>query len=71
MQILIRANELAERLHVSLRTLERWRVEGGGPPYTRAGRIVLYDWADVTAWLRARRVSSDPGAFDPPPTSGA
>jgi excisionase family DNA binding protein len=59
MQVLIRAAELAERLHVSLRTLERWRVEGGGPPYTRAGRIVLYDWDDVTAWLRARRVVTD------------
>lgn len=33
------------------------RVTGGGPPYLRVGRRVVYRWADVAAWLDARRVT--------------
>ena len=52
---------LAERLHVSPRTLERWRVEGTGPPYMKAGGRVLYHEEDVISWLRAsqRRSTSE------------
>ncbi len=55
MQILFRAHELARRLGVSVRSLERWRAEGTGPAYTRAGGIILYSEADVTEWLARNR----------------
>jgi excisionase family DNA binding protein len=50
--------EAAEFLRVSERTLERWRLEGSGPPYIKAGRRILYRVSDVESWLQARRRSS-------------
>jgi phage terminase Nu1 subunit (DNA packaging protein) len=45
--------ELSEIIAVSARTLERWRVRGGGPPFTKVGpRNVRYDLHLVRAWLR-------------------
>ena len=50
---------VAERLDISERTLERWRVEGTGPTYLKAGRRVLYRQSDVDTWLNAsKRVST-------------
>ena len=50
---------LAHRLGVSKRTLQRWRVEGGGPPYVRLGpRRVAYDQAASDAWAAARSFAS-------------
>ena len=43
--------QLAEMLSVSLSTLARWRVEGNGPVFMKAGRAVLYSWEAVTEWL--------------------
>ena len=52
-------NELAERLHVSLRSLERWRVTGDGPVFLRAGsRRILYPLPAVEAWEGARQHAS-------------
>lgn len=46
---------LAERLGVSLRTVERWRISGEGPPFLRAGgRRVLYRVSDVERWEAGR-----------------
>lgn len=46
---------LAERLNVSLRSVERWRVTGEGPAYIRAGaRKVLYPLPEVERWEAAR-----------------
>lgn len=36
------------------RTLDRYRAEGGGPPYVRLGRkIIRYRVGDYRAWLGA------------------
>jgi hypothetical protein len=35
-------NQAAEFLGVSTRTLQAWRVRGGGPPYCKIGRAVRY-----------------------------
>jgi excisionase family DNA binding protein len=43
--------EAAEVLRLSSRTLERFRLEGGGPRWRRAGRRVLYARADLDAWI--------------------
>lgn len=54
----------AAHLNVSPRTMERWRIEGNGPPYRKLGpQIVRYDIADLDQWYAgSRRVStSDPG----------
>lgn len=52
-------HRLSEFLDTSERTLERWRVEGTGPAYVKAGRKVLYRRQDVEEWLaRSRRIST-------------
>jgi hypothetical protein len=44
----------AEKVGVSPRTLQRWRSEGGGPAYTRAGaRSIKYCDAELDRWLLA------------------
>ena len=50
--------EAAAYLRMSIRTLERFRLVGGGPRYAKAGRKVLYrrDWLDD--WLETRSFTS-------------
>ena len=56
--------EVAAYLGLSPRTLDRYRVKGGGPAFHRFGGCVRYLRADVAAWAAARRVrsTSDDGA---------
>jgi len=51
--------EVAEYLDIPAATLKDWRHKGTGPAYTRQGRHVRYDWADVDAWVKAKHV--EPG----------
>lgn len=48
---LLTQKRLAKKLNQSERTLERWRVEGTGPAFVKAGRKVLYLPQDVEDWL--------------------
>jgi len=52
------APEAAELLRVAPVTLNRWRIEGHGPPFRRFGRRVVYARADIIAWADARVRSS-------------
>ncbi len=36
-------------------TLEKLRVNGGGCPYIRVGRVVVYDPDDLDAWLASHK----------------
>jgi predicted site-specific integrase-resolvase len=60
---LIAPPQLAGLLNISIRTLERWRVEGNGPTYVKAGRRVLYRRDDVERLLAegTRHSTSDEG----------
>lgn len=42
---------VSTKLNISERTLERMRHEGTGPPFTKAGRRVLYRANLVERWL--------------------
>ena len=55
--------EASEYLGLSHRTLEKFRVAGGGPPFHKFGRRVLYSREDLDGWAasRRRRSTSDPG----------
>jgi excisionase family DNA binding protein len=55
---LLDQREAAKLLRLSERTLERLRVQGGGPLYVKAGRAVRYRECDLDAWIAARIVSS-------------
>ncbi|MCC6775985.1 MAG: helix-turn-helix domain-containing protein [Hyphomicrobiales bacterium] len=53
--------EAAAWLGLTRNTLEKWRVQGGGPPYRKHGRYVRYHLEDLVAWSEAskRRSTSD------------
>ena len=55
MHDLLTQKRLSELIDVSERTLERWRVEGAGPAFVKAGRRVLYQSSDIEAWLAESR----------------
>lgn len=61
-------SEAAYLLGNSERTLEAWRLHGGGPPFIALGRrTVRYRRGDLLAWIAARRrqSTSDPGPTAP------
>ena len=55
---MLRPEAAAIYLGLATQTLARWRCEGNGPPFIRAGRAILYDPDDLSAWLAANRVAS-------------
>ena len=59
--------EAADFLGLSKSTLDKLRVRGGGPTYLQVGRRILYDHADLEAWLSSKRRSSTSGK--PPSTT--
>lgn len=60
--ILLTSNEAAEMLRISRRTLERLRVEGGGPRYLKVGggkrSRVLYREGEILVWLERNSFGS-------------
>ena len=52
------APEAAARLGLGLSTLAKLRISGGGPPFYKFGRRVLYDPKDLESWAMERRRKS-------------
>lgn len=53
--------EAARLLRLSQRTLQRFRCQGGGPPFTRVGvRRLVYSRRQLLVWADARRRGSSP-----------
>lgn len=61
---LLRTQEAARFLGISLRTLEKHRTYGTGPTYKKIGGRVLYAIRDLEAWsdIGTRKSTSDPNA---------
>lgn len=62
---LITAKETAQRLHIAVGTLKRWRRSQSGPPWCRIGsRTVRYPEALLESWLACQEVGAilDAGA---------
>jgi Helix-turn-helix domain len=55
--------QAAKAYGLSASWLNKLRVTGGGCPYIKAGRRVLYRKSDFAAWVasRLRTSTSDPG----------
>jgi excisionase family DNA binding protein len=58
MSALLTTRQAASALALSPRTLERLRVEGGGPRYLRLRRAIRYRYADLDRWLDRRSFGS-------------
>ena len=53
--IYLSENELAAFLKISKRTVQRWRANGEGPPWTRISvRAVRYNLNSCKAWAEQR-----------------
>lgn len=61
-KLYLTAQDAADVLRLSVRTLERMRVEGTGPRYHKAGggkrARVLYNRADLDDWLQGLSFNS-------------
>lgn len=55
---MLRTDDAAKLIGLSPSTLAKFRLTGGGPRYIKLGRSVVYDPADVEAWLSMHRRSS-------------
>lgn len=51
----LRTPDAATYTGLAASTLEKLRVSGGGCPYIRVGRVVVYDPDDLDAWLEAHK----------------
>ena len=52
-------------LGVSVRTLQAWRIRGGGPPYAKMGRSVRYQRRTLIEFQRENTVGSTTEADAP------
>ena len=50
--------EVAERLRVSVNTLNNWRWTGGGPHFIKFGRVILYPVAELEAFETSHLMKS-------------
>jgi len=64
MKIYMRQPDAADYIGMSESYLEKARVTGkDGPPFARLGRAIVYDVADLDAWIAARkRLNTSQGA---------
>ncbi len=51
---LLNEHETADRLHVSVATVRRWRLLRQGPKYFKIGASVRYKPEDIAVWLDSR-----------------
>jgi predicted DNA-binding transcriptional regulator AlpA len=59
--LVVTEQEAARMLRLSVRTLQRLRIDGGGPPFcslTPNGRRIAYPVGSIHAWLQQRIVRS-------------
>jgi len=60
---LVGTAEAARHLGVSPRTLEDWRWKGGGPTFSKLGRLVRYRMADLEAFVSGSLRSNTGGGL--------
>ena len=46
--------DISERLHISLGTLRRWRLESRGPKFRKLGTLVRYGEYDLSQWMESQ-----------------
>jgi hypothetical protein len=45
--------QASDLLNLSIRTLQAWRLRGGGPAFVKCGRAVRYRRSDLVSWVEA------------------
>lgn len=54
----LRTEPAAGHCNSTKSTFEKLRVTGGGPPFIKMGKTVVYDRADLDGWMAERRFRS-------------
>jgi len=65
MSELMDTRQAAAVLGVQPRTLESWRLRGGGPRYVQVGRLIRYRAVTLEQWLAERERSSTSERHEP------
>ena len=53
---LLRKRDVAARLLISVRGLEKWVIEGNFPkPFNLGERVLVWDEADIDAWVASKK----------------
>ena len=62
---LLTEREASGVLGLSVRTLQKWRLQGNGPHFLKLGSAVRYDPQDLEQYIETarRRSTFDPGAL--------
>jgi len=55
----VRVREAAQHLGVSKSFLDKARIYGGGPPFMRFGRAIVYSTEALDEWARSLTVAND------------
>lgn len=55
---ILTAAEAAKYLRLSKSTLAKMRLSGGGPVFTKLGRRVVYELADLETWVLTNKHTS-------------
>jgi predicted DNA-binding transcriptional regulator AlpA len=59
---LLDERQAADFLNINHRTLQAWRLRGGGPRFVKVGRLVRYRTRDLNDWIDGRAVDSTSAA---------
>ena len=54
----LRTETAAGHCNSTKSTFEKLRVTGGGPPFIKMGKTVVYDVTDLDTWMAERRFRS-------------
>ena len=57
-RIMVRTESAANYIGLSVSTLTKLRLTGGGPKYIKLNRAVVYDTRDLDQWLDANKRKS-------------
>ena len=58
---LLREQDAADFLSLSVRTLQSWRIRVAGPPFVQVGRAVRYRRRDLIVWIEANTIGARSG----------
>lgn len=53
---LLREQDAADFLSLSVRTLQSWRIRLAGPPFVQVGRAVRYRRRDLIDWIDSNTI---------------
>ncbi len=51
-KLFYRKKDVADKIGISIRTLDRWVADGAGPPSVKIGGLALFPAEELDDWIR-------------------